>query len=906
MAKPPEILELEKILGFELEETKDIYSFIELNETENLYYFAKYISDRTYLIDNQNKIIGLSLHDVGLFKKRISRFKKFISVLIRRYNFINKNTFRLPKKLQILDLTFNYIENIEWIASLRELKMLFLGYPSKLSRFEGIERIEPLTHLLNLEILVLNLNKIEDISPLSLLKNLYKLDLSQNNISDISSLANLKKLEVLNLCANNIYDTSSLSNLENLEFLYLNNFMFDSFGRHNKNQIKDIVPLKRLKKLIELDLSYNKIQNISLDFLLALPNLKKLRIAGNPIQNIPKEIFNKSSIFELGLGANVLLPVRTYLQDLERGKSVNNDVKLLLLGNGGVGKTQIAKRLAEQAHFVFNVQHDSTHGIVMLQRELEHLNLNIWDFAGQDIYHATHRLFMQTRALFVLVWDVASETSPYHEHAGRRYKNEKLQYWLEYARCFAPESPILVVKNKVDTPDETKQTYLEQTQEYYKTHYPIIEFVQVSAQTGYNFDVLEYWLAESFRQDENLKRQLLIDIPISWAQVRARIRVKQAEQEKTLSVEDFKILCKKEEIPNSWHTLLQYLHDTSVLYYREGYFGNQIILDQAWAIDAVYAVLNRQSFYFRTGKIKKGRLQYADLQVLWKENTDEERKLFIDFMLSTELCFETTENKSYDTPLQERTFVVPQLLPEEKPRAVTFEETERNIRQISEIVEYRFLPSVFIQRFIIKANRFSKVEMMWQHGILLQWNNFYAVAEANYDKKQILIHSTDTFLIQRIKEELEIITNEGKIRAAKPSEGEDPIVRGERFLEGLAGLDKKVTFGSQAKQPMYGIEQEIQGLQNALHILINKKNFFLEELSVASDSEIKFSLKIKLEKLETEIDAYRQKLQQLANQVPANSEIQQLQQEATELKQIIIQKAEKVYNIGNIDKASFS
>lgn len=705
--KPPEILKLEKELGFEL------------REVQNSSFFSTIVSQRNYILNKKDEVVSLNLFGCYIIDRHIIA-----------------------------------------IANLKDLQTLILRW-----------------------------NGIRDISALGMLENLRILDLCANILSqdqDISALAKLTKLSELDLSDNKITTIASISGLKNLQVL---------------------------------NLSFNPIQDFSLNFLNSLPSLKDLKLYGNNVRSIPKELLGKD--YE----ENVLLPVRTYLQDLERGKSKNKDVKLLLLGNGGVGKTQIAKRLAEQNNFVFNAQHDSTHGIVLLQRNLDNLNLNIWDFAGQDIYHATHRLFMQTRALFVLVWDVASETSPHHEHAGRRYKNEKLQYWLEYARCFAPESPILVVQNKVDTPDHTEQTYLEQTQEYYKAHYPIIEFVQVSAETGYNFDVLEYWLEESFQQDENLKQQLMIDIPTSWAQVRARIRVKQAEQEKTLSVEDFKTLCADEGIPDSWHTLLQYLHDTSVTYYREGYFDNQIILDQAWAIDAVYAVLNRQSFYFRTGKIKKGRLQYTDLQAFWKDNTDSERALFIDFMLSTELCFETTEHKSYNTPLQERTFVVPQLLPEAKPKAVEFEEQERNIRQISEVVQYRFLPSVFIQRFIIKANAFSKVEMMWQHGILLQWQEKYAVAEADYDKKQIFIHSTDQFLIQKIKEELELIANEGKIRAAKPSDGEDPILRGERFLEGLAGLQKR--------KP---IEQ----------------------------------------------------------------------QDATELKQIIIQKAEKIYNVENIDKANFS
>ena len=38
-------------------------------------------------------------------------------------------------------------------------------------------------------------------------------------------------------------------------------------------------------------------------------------------------------------------------------------------------------------------------------------------------------------------------------------------------------------------------------------------------------------------------------------------------------------------------------------------------------------------------------------------------------MLSAELCFESTENKEQYLPLAERTFSVPQLLPEKKAGA---------------------------------------------------------------------------------------------------------------------------------------------------------------------------------------------------------------------------------------------
>lgn len=163
-----------------------------------------------------------------------------------------------------------------------------------------------------------------------------------------------------------------------------------------------------MKELQILILGRNQIQDITLVFLKALSRLKYLSLDGNPIQNIPKEIYDK--------GHNVLHDVRYYLEDLIKGATQNNEVKVILIGNGSVDKTQIARRLAGKDEFIFNAEYHSTHAISLLQCSIdcafmpEGLQLNLWDFGGQDLYHATHRLFMQTRALFLLVWDIENET----------------------------------------------------------------------------------------------------------------------------------------------------------------------------------------------------------------------------------------------------------------------------------------------------------------------------------------------------------------------------------------------------------------------------------------------------------------------------------------------------------------
>jgi internalin A len=710
--------------------------------------------------------------------------------------------------LQSLDLSGNKISNISYLQGLSNLQSLNLSG-------NKISNISYLQGLSNLQSLNLSWNQISDFPFLQGLSNLQSLDLWNNKISNISFLQGLSNLQSLNLCNNKISDFSFLQGLSNLQSLNLSFNKISDFpflqGLNSLqsldlsfNEISDIslegftnltnlklivnplqsislknfpaikvlnlsglklkkIKLQGLNSLQSLDLERNRISDISLLFLRKLPDLQVLNLYNNPIQNIPIEIFEKSR--------NVLTDVRNYLEDLEKtGKDLNQVVKAIFIGNGSVGKTQIAKRLIEQDKFIFDKEHHSTHAIVRLERELVDFQLNCWDFGGQDIYHSTHRVFMQTRALLVLVWDYANETQDYHEWQGQKYENEKLKYWLEYARCFAPKSPILVLQNKID---ELPQDLYFEYKEQLKQAYPILDFLSLSAKTGERFEVLEWKLEEIFQEHPTFQTPPL---PTNWLAVRETIKSIQANADQnTLSISEFESICQAHEAEQSTSTILGYLHDTGVFYYRQGYFQNQIILNQDWAIQAIYQVLNRESEYFELLQYEKGQLDYKWLGKIWANNTDKERALFMDFMLSAELAFETTKKeKYYYKELSERTFIVPQLLPSEKPSDVQYWE-QKNTKQLQKVeIPYRFLPKVFIQRFIVKAQQFSQVPLMWQKGLLLQTREGSALVEAHYEKEKqkIIISAENKLLIQKIKEELAEIANEGKFRSkeGKPDE----------------------------------------------------------------------------------------------------------------------------------------
>ena len=131
---------------------------------------------------------------------------------------------------------------------------------------------------------------------------------------------------------------------------------------------------------------------------------------------------------------NCFTRLTEHFADLNNGEQQFDDVKVIVLGNGGIGKTQISRRLCGE---VYDPSIKSTHGVEIHQCNFDlHSGgkavLNLWDFGGQDIYHGTHALFLKSRAIFVIVWTPESEVGHSQVPDGTRYKNESLSYWIAY------------------------------------------------------------------------------------------------------------------------------------------------------------------------------------------------------------------------------------------------------------------------------------------------------------------------------------------------------------------------------------------------------------------------------------------------------------------------------------------
>jgi internalin A len=213
-----------------------------------------------------------------------------------------------------------------------------------------------------------------------------------------------------------------------------------SWSRHLSG---DLSPLAGLTSLQMLDLSgcLGLHRFAALESL--LPALKQLYLFGCKFDDLPLEVCGGSD------DENVLVKVGAHYQDLKFGQRLDAEVKVLFMGNGGTGKSQLCRRLRG---LDYDPTVPTTHGVQLSEMILEDFSepvrLNLWDFGSQDIYRGSHPLFLEGQAIFLLLW-----TPKLEEEGDLTFRHRPLTYWLDYLRAFAAEkNPVLLIQSQCDTP----------------------------------------------------------------------------------------------------------------------------------------------------------------------------------------------------------------------------------------------------------------------------------------------------------------------------------------------------------------------------------------------------------------------------------------------------------------------
>lgn len=569
------------------------------------------------------------------------------------------------------------------------------------------------------EVIGLNLNGIElEPLPISLSKfnNCRKLSLDRTKIKDIYFLKNFNHLSTLYLRSNQITDISLLKDLSNLIDLDLRN-----------NQITDICFLKDLNHLKTLGLRNNNIKDIS--FIQCFKNLASFDLCNNKIKELPESIVEMAIKVDsewTGRGEICLYgnPIekppleivkkgrkatKAYFKSLRTGENIPlNEVKVLLVGDGGVGKTSLMKRLLGQA---FDGNEFQTHGININPWEVKHeddkIKVNLWDFGGQEIMHATHQFFLSRRSLYLLLLD------------GR--KDGKPEYWLKHIESFGGNSPVMVVVNKIDENPgfEVNRKFL---QEKYKS---IKGFYRISCKTKEGIGPFVMALKKALSQVEILKTTW----PNSWFNVKNRL---ENMPEPFISYKEYQEICSKAKIAEESckDTLVDYLNDLGViLHFKDFELEDTQVLEPRWVTEAVYKIINS-----RILAENKGVLELKSLDKILEKREGEKyyysknkHRYIVNLMQKFELCFR----------IDDETILIPNLLEVNEPN-FDFD----YVAALKFIIQYDFLPRGIMPRFIVNMHKNIKDEISWRTGVVLEDKDFEstAVIKADHEAKRIYIY----------------------------------------------------------------------------------------------------------------------------------------------------------------------
>jgi internalin A len=713
---PEEILDLTnlKILQLENNKIQEIPSFLDrLNNLQEIQLHHNQIKDIPESITNIHNLYRLNLNN-----NQIRKIPESITNLtnLNYLNLSNNQIEEIPGKLvnlinlKALHLSNNQIQEIpDTFDNLINLEELYLSN-------NQIEKVpERITELTNLRVLALYDNQIQEIPrSISNLGNLTSLSFGNNKIQRISegiiSLINLKSLV---LYGNKITEIpKGIAKLINLEVLVL-----------YSNQIIEIPEeIGYLINLTELYLYDNKIQKTP-ESLARLANLKKLDLHKNQIVEMPRIIEGLTRLEKLNLQENLLsIPRRildlqdaqkifNYLRQLRTGVHPLHEAKLLLIGQGNVGKTSLILRLL---HNRYEPNQPVTHGLKIetweVQVNSKDVRLNVWDFGGQEIYHATHQFFLTKRSLYLLVCNCRTNE-----------EENRIEYWLKLIESFGGQSPVIIVGNKKD------EHPLDINRKSLREKFPNIQtIVETSCQSNEGIDELRTAILEQVNNLEEVYRLL----PISWFEVKEQL---ESMPEDFISYNRYLSICHENKISEEQdqEQLIDLLHSLGlVLNFREHpILQNTNVLKPNWLTEGIYSILSDDIIKTKN----KGIFTTIDLtRILDSVRYPSNRHNYlVELMKEFELCFALSDNQNK--------FLIPGLLPKDEPNDTKLEGETLEFQY-----HYRILPDSIISRFIVLTHDRIYKQIYWRSGVMLTYqenNETYNIAciKADREDKKIFI-----------------------------------------------------------------------------------------------------------------------------------------------------------------------
>ncbi|MCG9647954.1 TIR domain-containing protein [Vibrio brasiliensis] len=643
-------------------ESLEILRVISANKINNLNYVNNLTNLKELAIHETNGILSTAPFENLTQLKSLSLSHTDITDFSAFENLTNLQTLELGSLYKFSTNFIGKLTNLSRVITSSELALCNVPANAMSLKLPNTSSLEEILHLTNLTALTISTN--EKVIDLSLLKNrdslIYLTFFDSNNLEEIRGFEILKNLKNLTIhgCPS-LVSLDGIKKLSNLKQLYF----YGSVRELNWETTKAIIT--------------------------ELPYLKSHGYI--KLEHVPYELTHQID----------LAACEDWYHEISTNEySSPKTLKVMLLGNGRIGKTQLARKIKS---LNYDSSVPSTHGIQIYQFPYSvgdiDIDLQTWDFGGQDVYLGTHSLFIDSRALYLLLWNPNSENNDLVTCEQIVVRNRPLSYWLAYLKSLASEQAnVLVCQSQCDSPEDDLPAPIPHPQ-------PIQNLRQLSTSSKVEggLETFNPFFQRAIRQQ--IQRNEHTWIPKTWLDVETKLR---QHQDKTMSFDEFNSICESNGVLAP-QTLVTYLHQSGTVFYRSGCFENRIILDQAWALQGVYLLLERDDALPNLIQMGgKFTLETID-RLLWKENENtQDKHLFIEMMKQCGVCF----------PITDTYYLAPDALPSIENKIAEKEQIWQGATPNYHVtLRYEFLHDATMRFLLCKIGEQAKeAACYWRYG----------------------------------------------------------------------------------------------------------------------------------------------------------------------------------------------
>ncbi|XP_053399648.1 uncharacterized protein LOC123544548 [Mercenaria mercenaria] len=385
--------------------------------------------------------------------------------------------------------------------------------------------------------------------------------------------------------------------------------------------------------------------------------------------------------------------------------------------------------------------------------------LDIWDFGGQYVFNATHKLFQSKRAIYILVFNLSTPLTEivcddeFPEETGRRNMEYFLKFWINSIHCFSgtedsSKPKVILVgthRDKLVGDESQKQ---EAADEYFERIRALFDDTELINHIWHNDfaidntnpnDISLHALREEIFQMASTHLEKL-NIPASWIPLERAL--KENQHTRIVQFDTVMEMDAKNQFPlyttEQVKLFLKYHHANGTFVYFEDDepISNYVILDPQYLIDAFKCFITSKRFHQKNPALRaamrklsrEARLENSVIDTFWGQEGStflEHKDILLEFLKKHHIIAEASE---YDEEKKESKglgwYVVPSLL--------------KNADTENHLEKFLANRTQTLIRFVIVFQSAAIVHMVYDRllaALLGKW----AIASVTFKEKKLLL-----------------------------------------------------------------------------------------------------------------------------------------------------------------------